>query len=296
MNRILLLIRNKRNRQLLEAGLEKNYEIVYSTEPERSLQDNFDLVILDGPTLKHFRTQVRDRREAEEPVLLPFLLLTIRRKGSISLRFLGRLVDDVIVKPINRDELLARVRNLMHRRELSLGLKKEHDRVAKLSVTDDVSGFHNTRYLHRYLEKFFTSPKVSEKKLSLVFFDIDNFKEVVDSHGHLLGSKALREIAQTVNRVLDDDDRIVRYGGDEYVVILPGQGNNDAHAKAERMRKAINSGVFLQKENSGVRVTASFGLATFPENVKNKEELLAAADESLFASKRGGKNRITVTK
>src|SRR5204862_2854315 len=132
--------------------------------------------------------KVRQRRHTEEPVLLPFLLVTLRRKGSLPMRHLGGLVDDVIVRPIDVAELQARVANLLRLRRLSLELKKEHDRVVKLSVTDDVSGFHNTRYLHRYLDRLIDSPSSRFEEVSLVFFDLDNFKQVVDTHGHLVGA------------------------------------------------------------------------------------------------------------
>lgn len=294
MNRILLLIKNKEIRQTLETGLAKSYSIV-EQESEEFLLGDFDLAVVDGPMLSRFRSKIRKARDTVEPVFLPFLLTTVRRRGSIPVRNLGRLVDDVIAKPIDRDELKARVANLLRRRQLSVELKKEHDRVVRLSVTDDVSGFQNTRYLHRYLDKYFDSPKARERKLSLVFFDIDNFKTVVDTFGHPQGSKVLREIAQAVNRVLDEQDRIVRYGGDEYVVILPDQDRAEAAVKVERMREAINATEYLQKEGCDVRVTASFGLATAPEDARGAEELLGAADECLFKSKRRGKDRITTT-
>src|SRR5213075_895656 len=160
--------------------------------------------------------------------------------------------------------LQARVANLLRRRRLSVELKKEHDRVVKLSVTDDVTGFYNTRYLHRYLDRRLGSPTAWEEEISLVFFDLDNFKDAVDTHGHILGSKVLKEVAQAVSRVLDQDDRLVRYGGDEYVVILPRQNKEQALAKVDRMKEALTSTSFLQKEGLNVWLTASFGLATFP--------------------------------
>jgi diguanylate cyclase (GGDEF)-like protein len=292
VSRILLLIKNRQIRETLETGLTKSHAII-EEDSDEAIESDFDLGVVDGPMLKRFRSRIKKAREAQEPVFLPFLLTTIRRKGSIPIHNLGRLVDDVIVKPIDRDELKARVANLLRRRFLSVELKKEHDRVARLSVTDDVSGFQNTRYLHRYLDKFFDSPKAVDRKLSLAFFDIDSFKGVVDTHGHLLGAKVLREIAQAVNRTLDADDRIVRYGGDEYVVILPDQDKEDAAAKVEKMREAIKESSFLQKEGCYVRVTASFGLATSPDDGITPEDLLGAADECLFKSKRNGKDRIT---
>ncbi|MGH7972725.1 MAG: GGDEF domain-containing protein, partial [Limisphaerales bacterium] len=221
------------------------------------------------------------------------LMLTVRRLGSMPSRHLGRLVDDIIARPLHEKELKARVANLLRMRRWSLELKREHDRVMKLAVTDDVSGFSNTRYLHRYLDRLLEAATIKPLEVCLVFFDLDNFKRLVDSHGHLLGSKALREVAQTVARVLDEDDRLVRYGGDEFIAILPRQNKDQALLKVARMQQTISSTPFLQKEGVNAHLTASFGLASFPGDARDKRELLAEADRCLFQSKTAGKNRIT---
>ncbi|MBC8094442.1 MAG: GGDEF domain-containing protein [Akkermansiaceae bacterium] len=291
--RILIQVRTKADRHLLEDVLSAKYEIV-SANTEQLLNERFDLAIVDGASLRQLYATVKSRREAEEPVLLPFLLLTFRRIGSKPTRHLGRLVDDLIIRPIDENELRSRVGNLLRLRRLSVDLKKEHDRVLKLSVTDDVSGFNNTRYLHRYLERMLNSPTARAEELSLVFFDLDNFKRVVDQHGHLLGSKVLKEVAQAVHHELDEDDRIVRYGGDEFVVILPRQGKAVAAAKVKRMKQMLVNTPFLQKENLNVHLTASFGIATYPHDAADKRGLLAEADRGLFRSKAAGKNRISI--
>ncbi len=293
MDQILILLRNKRDRRSVEEWLGKTYQLVPG-EVEAPLEQPFDLAIIDGPTLKRLRTKIRARRKAGDPVLLPFLLVTVRRKGARPARHLGRLVDDLIVRPPDADELQARVANLLRLRRLSLERKKEHDTVIRLSVTDDVTGFYNTRYLHRYLDRLLTTPTAREEAVSLVFFDLDNFKQVVDAHGHLLGARALKEVAQAVARALDEEDRLVRYGGDEFVVILPRQTKDEAQVKVERMRDAITAAPFLQRDHLNVWLTASFGLATFPEDARDKRELLAEADQCLFRSKSEGKDRISV--
>ena len=183
--------------------------------------------------------------------------------------------------------------NLLRMRRWSLDLKREHDRVMKLAVTDDVSGFNNTRYLHRYLDRLIENPAGKLTEVCLVFFDLDCFKQLVDTHGHLLGSKALREVAQAVAHVLGEEDRLVRYGGDEFIAILPRQNKDEALLKVNRMKQAILSTSFLQKEGINARLTASFGLAAFPEDAPDKRGLLAEADRCLFQSKQEGKNRIT---
>ncbi len=292
MNRLLLQLQKKADRRRIEDWCGGAYHFLLP-DVEHPLAGEFDLAIIDGPALKRLRTQVRARRKAEEPIFLPFLLLTVRRHGLMPARHLGVLVDDVIVRPMHHKEFLARMANLLRMRRLSLELKKEHDRVMKLAVTDDVSGFHNTRYLHRYLDRVIEPRNGNPPAICLVFFDLDNFKALVDAHGHLLGSKALKEVAQAVSRVLDEDDRIVRYGGDEFIVILPRQTKEEALKKVARMREAITTTPFLHKEDINAHLTASFGLAAFPLDAKDKHQLLAEADRCLFRSKTKGKNQIT---
>jgi diguanylate cyclase (GGDEF)-like protein len=292
MERILLQVKRRQDRSRLEEWLGDNHHILLPN-PERPLEDQADLVVIDGPSLKLLRSKVRARRKGEEPVFLPFLLLTQRRAGSVPGRHLGTVVDDYVVLPLNEQEVLARVANLLRMRRWSLELKKEHDRVMKLAVTDDVSGFNNTRYLHRFLDRLIDAPALKSAEVCLVFFDLDNFKHLVDTNGHLMGSKALREVAQAVHHVLGVDDRLVRYGGDEFIVILPRQNKEEAVAKVARMRQAICTTRFLHKEGINAHLTASFGLAAYPQDAKNKHELLAEADRCLFESKSAGKDRIT---
>lgn len=164
------------------------------------------------------------------------------------------------------------------------------------SITDDVTGFNNTRFLHQFLDQSLSPTPAQLKKLTLVFFDMDNFKQVVDTHGHLLGAKVLKEVAEVVHAHLDAGDRIVRYGGDEYVVILPGQAGAETVAKVAALRQAINSNSYLQQEAIYLKVTASFGLARYPDDARDKQQLLMAADQCLFQSKKAGKDRISVWK
>lgn len=289
--RILIQVKSKPDRHLLEDWLSPKHEIV-SMRSGDLLEEPFDLAIVDGPSLKQLYRAIRERRRAEEPVLLPFLLLTFRRIGSKPTRHLGRLVDDLIVRPIDEQELRSRVANLLRLRRLSVDLKKEHDRVLKLSVTDDVSGFNNTRYLHRYLDRFLAAQK--QEELALVFLDLDNFKRVVDEHGHLLGSKVLKEVAHALHHELDKDDRIVRYGGDEFVLILPRHNRAMAAGKVQRLKRVLTETPYLQKEKINVHITASFGVATYPHDAQDKHQLLAEADNGLFRSKAAGKNRISL--
>ena len=289
--RILLLTANRANRRILEDFLSRDFEVI-SASHDDVFDIPFDMGILDAQSLTTFRKEVQSRRESAAPAFLPFLVFLPRANAPQVARFLKtHSVDDIILTPIDSTELIARVNNLLRLRTLSLELQERLVEVERLSVTDDVSGFHNTRFLHNYLDDLLAKKGAV---VSLVFTDMDKFKSVVDTHGHLLGAKVLREAAEVFDEYLGKDDRIVRYGGDEYVLILPGQQKAEAYEKTETLRKGLMNARFLKDEKLNLSITASIGLATYPEDAATKRELLAAADKCLFYSKENGKNRVTV--
>ena len=167
---------------------------------------------------------------------------------------------------------------------------RTYRKIESLSVTDDVTDFYNSRFMHQHLDQLLHQGQ----EVSLVFLDVDDFKEVVDTHGHLLGSKILREAAKVISSSLEDDDRLVRYGGDEFVIILPAHDKPAAFDKVVTIRKALADAIFLQENGLEVKLTASFGIANYPGDAADKKELLQLADNSLYQSKDLGKNSITV--
>lgn len=166
-----------------------------------------------------------------------------------------------------------------------------HEKMEKLVVTDDVTGYYNSRYLHQRLAQIIDSGQMT----SLVFLDMDNFKHIVDTYGHPLGSKTLKEVAQVIASQITEKDFLVRYGGDEYVVVLPGQDKVKALETVKNIHAAMSEAVFLQEDGHHVRVSASFGLANFPEDALDLKGLLLSADISMYKSKDKGKNSITVS-
>ena len=171
---------------------------------------------------------------------------------------------------------------------IAIANARNYEEIEALSITDDVTGSYNTRFLHQRLDSLLAEGTV----VSLVFLDLDNFKHVVDSHGHLVGSKMLREVAFVINSCLGKEDHLVRYGGDEYVAILPGQDKHTALGRAAEIRRALEETVFLGSEGLKVTITASFGVASYPEDVGSKRELLQLADGCMYRSKQLGKNRV----
>lgn len=177
---------------------------------------------------------------------------------------------------------------------IAIGNSMNYKKIAALSMTDTVTGYYNTRFLHEFLENLLEPGRAQNSEVSLVFVDMDEFKSVVDTHGHLLGSKVLKEVADVMASRLGPTDRLVRYGGDEFVILMEGCGKLEAMEKAEEIRKTLTGTHFLKEDGLCVRVTASFGLATYPQDAPSKEELMRLADQCMFFSKKRGKDKVTV--
>jgi diguanylate cyclase (GGDEF)-like protein len=167
------------------------------------------------------------------------------------------------------------------------------DKIKKMSITDEYTGLYNARYLHQILDEFFskTDPKT---QLSVVFMDIDSFKSIVDHYGHLLGTQLLKEIGETIARNLSDQDILIKYGGDEFIVLFPGSSKTRAVKHSEKILRAIKESTYLKSEAEPVRITASAGIATYPEDAGTKKELLILADNALFKIKKATKDSVGI--
>lgn len=167
-------------------------------------------------------------------------------------------------------------------------------RTQALSVTDDLTQLYNSRYLNQVLRRETKRASRSGRPLSLLFMDLDGFKSINDSHGHLFGSRALVEAADVVRKTARETDVCARFGGDEFAVVLPDTGCEGAYAVGERIRERIAAHAFLAEDGFRIRLTASVGVATLPDVAASSEELLKAADQAMYRVKDAGKNGILV--
>ena len=176
-----------------------------------------------------------------------------------------------------------------------------------LAKIDDLTGLYNDRYLHVRLREELERAERIGAPCSLLFIDLDHFKPINDTHGHLVGSQVLREMGYLLRRVMADEEAVVaRYGGDEFTVVLPGRSAEEAVPVAERVRGAIEQAVFLDKDRGPdlpalhIRgaVTASIGVADTlgldPANGDTARTLIRLADEAMYAAKAAGKNRVEI--
>jgi diguanylate cyclase (GGDEF)-like protein len=165
-------------------------------------------------------------------------------------------------------------------------------RAEELSVTDDLTKLYNSRYLNLVLRKETKRASRSGRPLSLLFIDLDGFKAINDTHGHLFGSRALVEAAAVIRSSARETDVVARFGGDEFALILPDTGGEGAFAVGERIRERIAAHVFLTSAALNVRLTASVGVATLPDAAASADELVHAADAAMYQVKDRGKNGI----
>jgi diguanylate cyclase (GGDEF)-like protein len=190
--------------------------------------------------------------------------------------------------------MLRAVRVLLEPAAVALDNALLLKRAEALSVTDDLTHLYNSRYMNQVLRKETKRASRSGRPLSLLFIDLDGFKSVNDTHGHLFGSRALVEAAAVIRGSARETDVVARFGGDEFALILPDTGGEGAHAVGERIRERICAHRFLVGDGLDIHLTASVGVATLPDVAASAEELVQAADKAMYHVKDAGKNGIHV--
>jgi diguanylate cyclase (GGDEF)-like protein len=167
-------------------------------------------------------------------------------------------------------------------------------RAEALSVTDDLTQLYNSRYLSQVLRRETKRATRSSRPVSLLFIDLDGFKSVNDTHGHLAGSAALVEAAAVIRINARETDIVARFGGDEFALVLPDTGSDGAEMVGARIREKIAVHQFLRKRGLDIRLTVSVGVATLPDVASSAEQLIHAADEAMYWVKDHGKNGVHV--
>ena len=229
----------------------------------------------------------------QERIIVKNYEVEMRRKDGKSLWVLinARLAEDTEGTTFIEGILIDNTRKRLAEEKLRLS----RERFKHLANHDNLTSLFNTRYLYKELDRLIDDSKKSLKPFSLVFLDMDNFKQVVDTYGHLNGSQALKEVANTLKMGLKKPAFGVAYGGDEFVLVLPNTGKEGALKQIRNIRKRMKKTVYLEKHGYNVHLSASFGIATYPEDTDDREGLLALADEAMFRIKTHGKDAVGVT-
>jgi diguanylate cyclase (GGDEF)-like protein len=220
------------------------------------------------------------------PLVDVLCLPILHRRRALAAVLLTRTAEAGPFSPAD----LARLNRLLEQSTMAVDRSLLYRRTADLAITDDLTQLFNHRYIHQSLDLRVAHPGEEEHPLSLVFMDLDSFKAINDTHGHLAGSHALTEVAHVLTDNLRAEDIIARYGGDEFVIILPDTSLEVAMQVADRLAKALAVTTFLP-QMGGMRLTASFGVAAYPDHAATPRKLVQFADQAMYAAKAMGGNR-----
>ena len=193
-----------------------------------------------------------------------------------------------------RREDIPILKNLADYAAIALENARYVQRITELTITDDCTALYNARHLHFVLDAEIYRSNRYNYEFSVIFIDLDHFKQVNDTHGHLVGSKLLWMIGDLIKGHLRLIDYAFRYGGDEFVVLLPQTSKENALMVVRRIRDLLNSTVFFTEEGLNIKVTASFGLASFPNDARTRKEILRMADEAMYLVKNTTRDNIAL--
>jgi diguanylate cyclase (GGDEF)-like protein len=303
--RILVVDDHEDNIELLRARLEaRGYEVEGASDGQAALdavvRNCPDLILLDVmmPKMDGIEVVRRLKANADLP-FIPVIMQTALDSTENKVEGLDAGADDYITKPINFAELEARVNSLLRIKALQTALaaretelEELNDKLRMISLTDGLTGIENRRSLEMHLHEMWQHSTRLHEPIALIICDIDKFKAVNDNYGHQAGDSVLKEFAQLLKSEAREIDRVGRYGGEEFLLILSGTVLDAAVTFAERLREKVEGHTFSYSGGT-LRRTMSCGVAASPHpRVKDQEALLRGADDALYVAKETGRNRV----
>jgi two-component system, cell cycle response regulator len=296
--RVLVVDDRKASYERLQAMLADEHHV--DVEPDgsaalfRIAEGSYDLVVVslglenfDGLRLC---SQVRSLERTRN---IPILAVTEAEDSARLMRGLEIGINDYLVRPVDRNELLARVRTQIRKKRYAERLRDNVQMSIEAAVTDALTSLHNRRYMESHLGTLVEQAAARGKPLTVLVLDIDFFNAVNDTHGHDAGDDVLREFAVRLKKSIRGIDLACRYGGEEFVVVMPDTDMAVATVVAERLRRRIAAEPFAIDHGAGrVEVTISIGIASLGQSDESAADVLKRADQALYRAKRDGRNRV----
>ncbi len=295
--RILALDDNNFSSQQLSNIFSEGYDLVIESDLDEALVlargGDFDLAVVSLASSSYDPLRFCSRiRTFEETRQLPILTLVDEADTDKLVKGMDLGINDYVMRPIDKNELIVRTRTQVLRKQYQDRLRHNYHRSMELAVTDALTGLYNRRYMTNHLTTLRQKWEGGEKPISFLIMDIDFFKKVNDTHGHDVGDIVLQEFSARISKSVRGIDLACRYGGEEFVVLMPDTDLAVAMGVAERLRRDVGENNFeIPKEGLSLEITCSIGVAMLHEG-EDVDSLIKRADEALYQAKRDGRNRV----
>ncbi|PYG56822.1 PleD family two-component system response regulator [Rhizobium sp. UGM030330-04] len=296
--RVLVADGRTSSQERIVRALKPIAEVDAVTEPQAALLkaagNPFELVIVNSNFEDYDPLRLCSQlRSLERTRFLPLLLVAEQGADDMVARALDLGVNDYILRPIDPNELVARSLTQIRRKRYNEHLRLNLQHTMELAIVDALTGLNNRRYLDNHLKILFDRAAVRGRPISICMTDIDRFKLVNDTYGHDVGDEVLREFAARIRSTVRGADLACRYGGEEFVVVMPDTPMELAASVAERLRAIVEDKPFYVRSiDRELSITASLGIATSSGAFGTPDELLKQADKALYEAKHAGRNRV----
>ena len=295
----IMLVDDKENSVArLTGALNERHSVSVYRDPQAALFDaaekDWELLIVSLSLQDYDGLRLCSQlRSLERTRNLPILIIVEPHDNARLLRGLDMGINDYLMRPVDKNELLARVYTQLKRRRYTEQLRENVQQSMQMAVTDPLTGLYNRRYMETHLATLLDQTTKRGKSVSILVIDIDYFKAVNDCHGHDIGDQVLQEFAERIRSNIRTIDMACRFGGEEFVLVMPDTDMSLAYKIGERLRQIVASAPFDVVENEPpLDITISIGISALQHPDDTPDDILKRADQALYRAKRDGRNRV----
>jgi two-component system, cell cycle response regulator len=297
--RVLLIDDDDVQAKQVVAKLGEVYKVDWVSDPEQALakssEAEYDAVLISTLLADADGLRLASQFKSHEATRnVPLLVFIDEDDKPAMIKSLEMGMNDYLTVPLDRNELTARVRTQIRRKKYQEVLKSQYQQSLSMAITDALTGLYNRHYLNTHLENMAKQAVKNGKNLALMILDVDHFKSVNDEFGHDVGDAVLKHLADVTIKCSRSTDLVARFGGEEFVILMPEADENAALGAANRVLKIVDQSPYVAPDGKTIKRTVSIGVANLHPDGDSAEALIKRADEALYSAKHSGRNNVKV--